>query len=63
MTEEEILGQHELVTVHIAPIEYEIAWQEFQEKQTKHRPQTYHTVQKTRAFRTNLCALAFCLKH
>ena len=36
MTAEEILGQYELVTVHIAPIEYEIAWQKFQEKQTKH---------------------------
>ena len=36
MTEEEILGQHELVTVHIAPIEHEIAWETFHEKQTKH---------------------------
>ena len=36
MTAEEILGQHELVTVHIAPIEYEIAWEKFHEKQTKH---------------------------
>ena len=36
MTEEEILGQYELVTVHIAPIEYEIAWAKFHKKQTKH---------------------------
>ena len=36
MTEEEILGQYELVTVHIAPIEYEIAWEKFHKKQTKH---------------------------
>ena len=36
MTEEEMLGQYELVTVHIAPIEYEIAWEKFHEKQTKH---------------------------
>jgi len=36
LTAEEILGQHELVTVHIAPIEYEIAWEKFHEKQTKH---------------------------
>ena len=36
MTEEEILGQHELVTVHLTPIEYEIAWEKFQEQPTKH---------------------------
>ena len=36
MTEEEILGQYELVTVHIAPIEYEFAWAKFHKKQTKH---------------------------
>ena len=36
VTAEEILGQHELVTVHIAPMEYEIAWKKFHKKQTKH---------------------------
>ena len=36
MSAEEILGQHELVTVHIATVEYEIALEKFHEKQTKH---------------------------
>ena len=36
MTEEEILGQYEMITVYVAPIELEIAWKVFVKNKTKH---------------------------